>query len=500
MLAITEMVNNIVIGCLVGVVSSATQSIGLTLQRKSHMEASDGPSRGPVHRRGLWRIGLMLFLLSNVLGSTVQITTLPLIVLSPLQAIGLVFNSICASVILEEKFIPISLVGTILVAVGALVIAGFGAIPEPKNDLDKLLFLLHRRQFIIWMTLSLTIVCCLLIFIRMITVFNCHHTYGSSISTPAWHTANNSNVFHNHHQHHNNNHYYHHRHSASCSTTAIATGSPAGPPAGPSSATLSGGILSDFKNVTTDTISKIFMATKTLSHFVPRPHTLKGLLYGVVSGILSAHSLLMAKSAVELLVAGVSDRWKDYFRWQSWVIVCMFLIFALLQLYFLNCGLRLCSTSILYPLVFCIFNITAILNGLIYFQQASLLTYLQISMVGFGTFLVLLGVLCLSWRLELRANGGEYPSIQSPMMSSEGNQSSQFELPTETSPLIIRARSATPNSHVMSIDNEPGQYTSFCSINEGAIPEPTSPYSGRRLRGRTISMEQSEILDQIRKV
>ena len=34
------------------------------------------------------QIGMTLFIISNILGSTVQITTLPLIILSPLQAVS----------------------------------------------------------------------------------------------------------------------------------------------------------------------------------------------------------------------------------------------------------------------------------------------------------------------------------------------------------------------------------------------------------------------------
>ena len=44
-----------------------------------------------------------------------------------------------------------------------------------------------------------------------------------------------------------------------------------------------------------------------------------GAAYGCVSGILSAHSLLVAKSAVELIIKTVSDRDNQFGRWQSWM-------------------------------------------------------------------------------------------------------------------------------------------------------------------------------------
>ena len=106
----------------------------------------------------------------------------------------------------------------------------------------------------------------------------------------------------------------------------------------------------------------------------PRMRLFRGMAYGAVSGILSAHSLLVAKSAVELLVRTIVDRHNEFNRWQSWMILFGLLALALTQLYYLHRGLRLCSTSILYPFVFCVYNIIAILDGLIYFNQSSRLS------------------------------------------------------------------------------------------------------------------------------
>jgi hypothetical protein len=122
--------------------------------------------------------------------------------------------------------------------------------------------------------------------------------------------------------------------------------------------------------------------------------------YGFVSGILSAHSLLLAKSAVELLVRTVVDRVNQFNRWQSWVILLGMIFLALTQLFYLHRGLKLCSTSVLYPFVFCIYNIIAILDGLIYFRQVSQLTGFHAGLIALGTMVLLAGVMCLSWRLE----------------------------------------------------------------------------------------------------
>lgn len=250
-----------------------------------------------------------MFIISNLVGSTIQITTLPLPVLSTLQASGLVFNSICATLIIGEPFTRWSLGGTLLVSSGAVLIAVFGAIPEPAHSLDQLLHLLGRRTFLAWMVLQLILVLAII---------------------------------------------------------GIAA------------------FLSRIPSISSS----------------PRIRLLRGLAYGSVSGILSAHSLLVAKSAVELLVRTVVDRHNQFDRWQSWVILLGLVTLALTQLYYLHHGLKLVSTSVLYPLVFCIYNIIAILDGLIYFEQADRLSVLQACLIALGTVILLSGVLALSWRLS----------------------------------------------------------------------------------------------------
>ncbi|KAJ4369140.1 hypothetical protein N0V83_006224 [Neocucurbitaria cava] len=302
---------SVALGVIVGLASTSIQSIGLTLQRKSHLleeEKDEDDERRPPYKRRRWQLGMLMFIVANIVGSTIQITTLPLPVLSTLQASGLVFNSICASIILNEPFTRYSLIGTLLVAGGALLIALFGAISEPSHNLNQLLALLARKHFLVWM-----------------------------VST---------------------------------------------------------GVIVVFLIVANWLLKRIYPRS------TPRLRLVRGMIFGCVSGILSAHSLLIAKSAVELLVRTIVDRHNQFDRWQSWMILIGLVVFALTQLYYMHRGLKLCSTSVLYPLVFCVYNIIAIIDGLIYFHQSDRLSNLHAGLIALGTVILLAGVICLSWRLE----------------------------------------------------------------------------------------------------
>ncbi|PTB43977.1 uncharacterized protein TrAFT101_002542 [Trichoderma asperellum] len=417
---------SIALGILVGLISTSVQSIGLTLQRKSHiLEDEKGPHdvRRPPYRRRRWQVGMGMFVIANILGSTVQISTLPLPVLSTLQAAGLVFNSICATLILSEPFTRWSLCGTLLVSAGAVLIAIFGAIPSPAHELDELLELLARKPFIAWM------------------------------------------------------------------------------------------ILQAFFVVSLAVVTDVTTHLSNLSHNA-RFRLIRGISYGVISGDLSAHSLLFAKSAVELLIKTIGGK-NQFLRWQSWAIVLALVSLALCQLYYLHRGLKLVSTSVLYPLVFCVYNIIAILDGLIYFNQTSLISTLRACLITLGTVILLSGVLALSWRLSDEQHApavgqsslapglglvddteGEEESLMGPEAAAEVDE----ELPST-------AYQTFPVIHGDTTPLAPTRKKSLGWVERAEIwgelqdqDEPTSPAARRRSMTLPMRTESTPLLPPVKRV
>ncbi|KAI8063708.1 magnesium transporter NIPA-domain-containing protein [Gilbertella persicaria] len=136
---------------LVALIASMTQAFGISLQRKSHLVQQD--STVPLYKRPLWVSGFLIYTLSNLVGSTCTIGYLPIVILAPVGAIGLVFNAVFAKWILGDPFTKRTIFGTALIVIGAGLIAGFGTVPEPNHTLEDLIKLYKRPSFIIYFSL-----------------------------------------------------------------------------------------------------------------------------------------------------------------------------------------------------------------------------------------------------------------------------------------------------------------------------------------------------------
>ncbi|CEP12082.1 hypothetical protein [Parasitella parasitica] len=129
------------IGICVSVITNLVQSFAMAFQRKSHIfNDAVFPVEARKHalKRPMWVISFATFLTANIIGSIFSIGYLPIVILAPIGAMGLVFNAIAAKIVL----------GTLLIVVGALLVGLFGVIPEPDHDIDDLIRLYKKPAFI----------------------------------------------------------------------------------------------------------------------------------------------------------------------------------------------------------------------------------------------------------------------------------------------------------------------------------------------------------------
>lgn len=181
----------------------------------------------------------------------------------------------------------------------------------------------------------------------------------------------------------------------------------------------------------------------------------------MLSGNISSQSLLFAKSGLELLILTLIHGQNQFKYLLTWVLVVIMIVTALLQLYYLNKGLRLCDTVILIPLSFCSFNVSCLFNGLVYYNQWSRLFWWQILCVMIGIVILVSGVLILSWRtgdleeaelpndadatvadqVDEVTMGGMSGVTATTAAAASAEPPSHHRAPTEKTPLLSKRRS-----------------------------------------------------------
>ncbi|KAF9952421.1 hypothetical protein BGZ70_000607, partial [Mortierella alpina] len=369
--------NNFVVGISIAVATSFIQSLGLTIQRKSHVlnEAIHPKElRRQACHRPLWHLGFHTYILSNMTGTIFSIGYLPVIILAPLAAVTLVFNALFARLLLGDVFSRQSAAGTLLILLGAITIGLFGVVPEPSHSLEDLIQLYKRPAFIVYFSLIELTVASLLVGNRIVEQVLRHNARAAlSASTSATAGGAGATVAN------------HHRVASTASSLHHLS----------------------LNSIQSHRYSKLLGGRRFGKMSPTKIKTLLGVSYGCVSGMLSSQALLFAKSAIELLMLTIIQGKNQFESPLSWFLVIALITAALLQLYYLNKGLRLCDTVLLVPLSFCAYNVSCLFNGLVYYNQWGRLYWWQILLVLFGISQVLIGVLVLAWRPSSSLSAGD---------------------------------------------------------------------------------------------
>lgn len=407
-----------------GLVASFIQSVGLTLQRKSHLlNGRLLPSQQrPASRRPLWVAGFATFMLANIAGTVFQIGALPIVMLAPLGAVSLLYNALLARILLDDLLSLPMVLGSTLIAIGAATVGYFGAVPSPPHTLPQLLELYTRPPFVaLAVLLTLGVIGALLT--AHLVEWKMNHPFPrrqrrkrrtphpdrlstlaevnespSGITTPILTVADEAVR----------------RGLPTDRLVAAARAEGLLPPHSSRSFTPPG-YGRQYRSALAALRQKVPASrapTPSQSRYgairpdesglgllavrrAQRSCLLLGILYAGASGTLSGACLLLAKTGVELLVVSL-DRENQFQFYQTWALLLTLGACALLQLWYLNKALRWTDPTIVCPLAFCFYNSTSILMGLVYFDQADVLTSSEARMILLGTLLLLIGVWLIS--------------------------------------------------------------------------------------------------------
>ncbi|THH11091.1 hypothetical protein EW145_g868 [Phellinidium pouzarii] len=358
-------------GITVGLFASFVQSLGLTIQRKSHVLNQQLPEcdQRVEHRRPLWLLGFAIFISSNILGSLFQIASLPVVILAPLGAISLLWNAFFARLLLGDVFSLWMITGTVLIAGGAVLVAVFGIVPESTHSLEDLLRLFGRPTFIVYFSLlGAAVLTCLVI--THIAEYSLARTTASFPLNPP----------------------------TSPGPLTLPIPSSFAPPSSTALVASEHTPLLDRKPLP---LTRSSTPTPLIDTTKARNQLLLAISYASVSGILSGMCLIFAKSGVELLLLTIGGK-NQFWRWEAWLLLLGLLVFALLQLWYLQKSLVFADPTIICPLAFCFYNMSSIVNGLVYYDQFALLSVLQLWLVSLGMVVLLGGV----WLVSFHAGSG----------------------------------------------------------------------------------------------
>jgi len=138
---------------------------GMTLQRKSHVREDLRPfaTRRRAYRQPMWLFGFITSVTSNLFSTIFQLDTLPVAILAPLGAVGLIYNAVNSRLFLRDAFGREGYIGTVLVMTGAALVAVFGSVDEERHGLDELLVLWRKPAFLSFFLVVIAAVTILLV-------------------------------------------------------------------------------------------------------------------------------------------------------------------------------------------------------------------------------------------------------------------------------------------------------------------------------------------------
>ncbi|KAG0706124.1 hypothetical protein DFH29DRAFT_903765 [Suillus ampliporus] len=155
-----------IIGLAIILLASILNAAGLNITKLDHVRTSTIPksARRRDWLRPLWLLGMVLYILSQLIGSTLALDYMRAEYVAPLGSTSLIFNFLFARFLIGTPVTQTDIYGTMIVVLGVIGIVAFGAINSglsTETDVDHLTALWRRGGwlgFFFCMSLALILV------------------------------------------------------------------------------------------------------------------------------------------------------------------------------------------------------------------------------------------------------------------------------------------------------------------------------------------------------
>ncbi|CAE7131187.1 unnamed protein product [Rhizoctonia solani] len=151
-----------IIGLCIVTIASVLNAGGLNLTKLDHVRQNALPKASRQKKdymRPLWLIGMVLYILSQLLGSTLALEYMRAEYVAPLGSTSLIFNFMFASILVGTPVGRSDIYGTVVVVLGVCGIVAFGSINsglESEMDITRLSTLWSRGGWLLFFILMST--------------------------------------------------------------------------------------------------------------------------------------------------------------------------------------------------------------------------------------------------------------------------------------------------------------------------------------------------------
>jgi len=398
------------IGFIITITSSILNAFGINLQKldlnkqlNQNPPSNNQPTNKPCSFRPIWLLGLSLYILSQVLGSTLALQYMRSEYVAPLGSTSLIFNFLFARWLLGTKITTLDAVGTLVVILGVVGVIGFGNIrqagidEEANMSLSTLQALWARPAWIIHLILLETITSLVLWLANIgYEIIEEKRTFETSRVSRDEEDTDVEMVL--------------RRGGGRKSRSGILA----------RTIHFLSPLLSSQQNLRAwlkNSIERWSMSRADESMM-----KLDGLLWGCSAGLLAGQTLIFAKSYVKLVSNGLDHHHgepKDLAHPLSILILILLILTGVLQVWCLNRGLKVYDSTLIVPVLFATYTGSGFINSLIYLHELPHYRTSVLLMIWLCMAVLVIGVCMLSAKRVEGAGPkakpiGEYSSAADP--------------------------------------------------------------------------------------
>ncbi|GAA5931386.1 hypothetical protein JCM1841_002800 [Sporobolomyces salmonicolor] len=389
----TDLYNNtyttldFIIGLLITIAASLANALGLNITKLdfTRQEALPPAERRPDYLRPFWLLGIILYIGSQVLGSTLALEFLRAEYVAPLGSTSLIFNFIFAYLLVGTPVTKLDVFGTIVIILGVVGVVVFGNHRLPSDfdaesnlSLTLLKQIWGRTDWIVYLV-ALEVSTIAVWWFSSIT----HQVCMARITDERGDDERDVSGI-----------------------DAMVGGGGGRRLANPYEGQGFVGRLKGWRDGVKRTQGRLRKKVRGLVErwSQSRPDTsirkLAGLCWSVTGGMLSGQTLVLAKSAVKLVTSAITksdpNQSNQFTSPLTWLIVILLVVCAVSQVYCLNQGLKCFDSTFTVPIFFSVYSICGFLNSLVYLDETHLYKLWVFLCIWASIAVLILGVIMLS--------------------------------------------------------------------------------------------------------